>query len=1186
VTLRATYEPLDAFYPEEPGSRLSDHIAIRPQFGRSVNLERDAGGADVTTYVPGARAIDTLRRLVVAMHYRDSVRAWSITGPYGSGKSSFALFLHSLLGPLGTGRRVAETVLQQAAPDLLSELVSGRRKLGADAEGFIRAVAVAEREPASQSLLRSLELGIRTFWHGATVPERVAELQAAANEARAAGNVGLSRAVVQLAAELARHAPVVIVLDEFGKNLEAFADAGPAADYFVLQQLAELASGERGQPLFLLTLQHQAFEEYAARAVTPQLRREWGKVQGRFEDVPFVESGEHATQLIASVFDTEDAHPTIRRQIAAWAEGMFAAGQALGLGGFFGDSVELLARCYPLHPLTVVALPELCARYAQHERTLMSFLAGGEANSVATRIEGLPTSGDSLPVIGLDAVYEYFVQSAATAILGSAEASRWLEVQRRVEESTDLEPELLPWIRSLAVLNLSSAGGLVRASQPMLAFAMAHTAAVPNAEPAVAVLRQFEQRGLVTYRKHADEYRIWQGSDFDLAEALDLAKQRMQDTPLSLLLQRLSPLPPAVVGRHSQKTGLLRYFAADWVDAFTGVPRVPLGADGLLLYVVGQEPDWNEYTVDGDLWPRVVIRTSEAESLREVVLEAAAIKDVLDQPDLIGNDWVARRELQERFTLAELRMRDTLSNAFAPGRPGVTWHLLGSTQQLSATGTVSRILSDVCDTVYHRSPHIQNEMLARRELTSQGSKARRDLLEAMVMRQSHERLGLEGYGPERAMYESVLRHTGIHYEDNGAWRFGPPRLGSGLEGMWVVLEDLLAVAGTRKVSLADVRDALMNPPVGLKEGPIPVFISALLLDRADDVAVYEDGTYQALLTVDLIERLVKRPETFAIKAVKVDGPRGIVIHALAEALGVPVLQRGKRRNLPVLSVVSPLLGRVRGLPEYTLRTKHLSERVAMVRAALLAAAEPDVLIFDDLPRACGCAPFAPGTVADDQQVSDFVALLFEALKELDAAYPALLARVEEQLAITFRVPSGAGLRTDLSTRARHLTSRVLDKSLRSLILALDDEGLDEEDWLPAVAMNIVGKPTPTWRDEDVELFDSTLSRVAGAFLRVEALYFETGAHQREGFEAKRVTVTAPDGTEYNQVVWVDGAVAPTLEQIAASVLDDVRTRLGDESGPALLAALASQLHREYLEREAELPEQEPEHSRLSRMGNG
>ena len=55
-------------------------------------------------------------------------------------------------------------------------------------------------------------------------------------------------------------------------------------------------------PLCFMTLQHMAFDDYVRGASALQ-RREWGKVQGRFEDISFVESAEQSLRLVAGAFE-------------------------------------------------------------------------------------------------------------------------------------------------------------------------------------------------------------------------------------------------------------------------------------------------------------------------------------------------------------------------------------------------------------------------------------------------------------------------------------------------------------------------------------------------------------------------------------------------------------------------------------------------------------------------------------------------------------------------------------------------------------------------------------------------------------------------------------------------------------------------------------------------------------------
>ena len=89
---------------------------------------------------------------------------------------------------------------------------------------------------------------------------------------------------------------------------------------------------------------------------------------------------------------------------------------------------------------------------------------------------------------------------------------------------------------------------------------------------------------------------------------------------------------------------------------------------------------------------------------------------------------------------------------------------------------------------------------------------------------------------------------------------------------WGTMTQMIDRATSDQLTLDQLYAKLMAPPIGLKEGPIPVLLTALLLHRLDDVAIYQEGTYQPSLTADLLERLVKSPDRFAVKHFKLTGP--------------------------------------------------------------------------------------------------------------------------------------------------------------------------------------------------------------------------------------------------------------------------------------------------------------------------
>ena len=449
----------------------------------------------------------------------------------------------------------------------------------------------------------------------------------------------------------------------------------------------------------------------------------------------------------------------------------------------------LLEACWPLHPLALLVLPELCQRYGQNERTLFSFLAGTEGKGVRSWLEETTTGrrATELPSIGLSAVYEYFVDSAANLAGVSTAASRWLEVETRIRDAHGLNAGQRRVVRAVGLLNLVASGGSLRASRALVKWAAADGDAGTQSEDAVRRrLSELERAGLLTFRDFADEYRVWQGSDFDLRGAIDAARSRVLSESLANVLERVRPLGPVIAGRHSHESGTLRSFARHWADSDTLISAhdTSSAVDGSVYFVLDDRDPAQVVTEEG---AKPVVLSDVGASRRPSARPPSNARhshEALRSGDQIS-DWVAERELRERLDESITKFDQAFDATFGSRANGVAWQMArpGKKPQEIPAATASSALSWVCDRVYDQAPRVRNDLINRRELTSQAAKARRMLLEAML-RPDRPRLGIEGFGPERAMYEALLAATGIHREDRGAWRLHRPTPKSGCQPVW------------------------------------------------------------------------------------------------------------------------------------------------------------------------------------------------------------------------------------------------------------------------------------------------------------------------------------------------------------------------------------------------------------------
>ena len=1137
---------------------LSELVTVAPRFARSANLERDASSlGPLDGYVVTARALEVVERIAGTAAEGAAGGAWSLTGPYGSGKSSLGLLLDAAFGPPGHARTAALQLISDASEPAGLLVHQAHQLHGTSSVGFHRGLVTAHRESLSRTVLRGLHSAVRRSLDTGPSAQRFAAanaLDAALHDASSSDPriVGPSpSALLDIARSLAADRPLLLILDEFGKNLEAATD-GADSDPYLLQQLAEAGQGS-GQPIFLLTLQHLSFEEHLSGADGPQ-RREWAKVQGRFEDVVYAESAAQTRSLIGTAFQVQDE--TLRQQITRWARREAAELRDLGITEL--AEPELVAKCYPLHPLTALVLPELCNRYGQHERTLFSFLTGTDAASAASFLSVTELHDrESLPSVGLDAVYDYFVAGGSSIVAAPGRSSRWIEIATRLRDTHGLTDPQERLAKAVAVLNLVSASGTVRASKPLLA---------RTGRTALEALDELEAAGVLTYRRFADEYRAWQGTDVDIRRLLEATGEQVAKQPLVDVLSSIDSLSAQVAARHSAEYDTLRIFSRRYVDGIESVepPDVFSPYDGEVLLVVGERQRLPRLVFPregtaGDVLagfkPVLAAVPDDVGALDTAAREVAALAMALEDPSAT-EDWVARRELGERLAQARAALESARTVTFEAS--SCYWILLDNDSgQPLPSGRGSAALSAAADLAYFNSPPVRNEMLNRTHLTSQGAKARRELLSAMIERCTERDLGLAGFGPEMAMYRAFLARTGLHALDSDAeFRFDAPN-DIQLQPAWEALTAQFDRSKRRRVNLNDVFAALRSPPIGMKSGAVPVFVTAGLLAHTDDVALYEHGTFRPVLTPELSERMVRNPAHFDIKAfANTTGARREVVEKLTDRLGVRKL-RDRPRVANVVAVVAHLVSRARRLDNYTRRTASLAPTTCGVRDALLSATEPDELLFSTLPSVLGFDEIVPGAKTYTE-ADAFAAAVSDAVEDLERCLARMLGELRDLLLTSSRETS----RQAVYGLATLVDGKVLDGEVRAFVGALANDGVDSDAaWISSIATVVAHKAPAEWADGDRERFCRELPQRVHAFGRLVAMHAQRRADGGGPFDALRVTVTCPDGTEYDRLVGVDHRRRSELQNVLNRALDDLADYTGSKQRAehALLALLGERL---------------------------
>ncbi|MBU6335171.1 MAG: hypothetical protein KGS47_12335 [Chloroflexi bacterium] len=1050
---------------------------IASRFTRSVQLTRDFDlRRTLAGYVVTPLVIETAARVVGGLQ-PGGERAFSIIGPYGAGKSACGLFIaHWLQRGDASRRQLARrldveslvTRLDSAGPSLLAVLVAG-------GSGELRRAIVAATQLAVR---RAAHPGWRAL------ADALGQAAEAATPPTPAGVAALLADATAHVRDGGRHAGILLVIDELGQSLADAARRDDEHDLYVLQELAEQAARSDAAPLLVLTILHQGFEHYA-RGAGAARRDEWARVQGRFAAITFQEPATQVLRLIGRAL--APAHH------AAWAERH--AGPSLALGLCPADMTphewsELLAATWPLHPTVLVALPALFRQLAQNERSLFAFLYADEPWG----LRDVQRSGSD--TYRLEHLYAYVEAILGPALFHTSRGRRWAELAEARAGRAGGDAAQLALLTAIGTLHaLDRASGL-RASPALLAYAQADD---PADQAVGAALAELVRRRAIVWRAHRGVYLPWEGSDVDVAALVAEARRDIAAREsLASLLERSASLVPRVARRHSYRHGTTRVIVTRCVTPgdLAGLAPPVAAIDGELLLVVPADDDERRVALDwagaddrGADLGRVVVVPRAAHDLRDVLLEVVALHHTLEAHVVVRHDGAARRELGGQL----LDAREALAAVIArlgDGRESLWWYRGRHLPDVVDARRVDEALSRLADERYPLAPRVWNELIMRTQLSTAAARARRVLVEALMTQAHVATLGIVGYPPERAIYESVLAQTGIHRHDGARWVLAAPADDhpANLAPAWRAIEGFLAASTADARPVAELYQLIEAPPYGVRRGLGPLLLLLVLQAGPGDVALYEHGTLVATPEPATWERLLRQPAQFAVRRTALSGARRQVFLRLAQVLAPAALQRDGHAAL--LAAVTPLLREAQRWPAYTRATRQVSATAQAIRQALFNARAHDALLFEALPQACGVPPFAADAPADPAHVDAFFAGLRAGLLELQAARTTLADRVEAQLAAAFGVaaPDRATLHATLRRRAAPLVPLAHDPLVRAFLLRLDHETA----WLESVAALVARRPLDAWADADAERFATAVRDLARRFQLAEELALLAG----------------------------------------------------------------------------------------------
>ncbi|MGV3530569.1 MAG: hypothetical protein ACO1OO_16830 [Flavisolibacter sp.] len=990
-------------------------------FYPSINIERDAG-KDLN-YIVTPNAMQVFRQIV--NDYKLGIRVFNIIGAYGIGKSSFLLALEKNLD----GQK------QYFSNKHINHL-----------KGFGIYNLVGDNASLYDTFVNNFGLEKNKKTRPKDVFEKLDQYYGSLQK---------------------KGKGLLIVIDEFGKYLEHAAQNNPEKELYFIQQLAEYANDDAKEILLVTTL-HQDFNAYA-RELTKLQKNEWDKVKGRLKEVTFNEPVEQLLFLASERLSLLYSGKKVKNFSKLFK--CIEKSKAFPLKDYFYE--EFAEKLLPFDILSAAILTLSLQRYGQNERSLFSFIHSNDPLGLTNY------DTEKNPYYNLSCLYDYLIHNFYSLLSTkyNPDYAKWAAIRTAIEraESTLNEgvSDAVKIIKTIGLLNIFASAGIELNKEFVKGYSMYSL----GTEDPDAIIQKLEGLRIIRFVKHQNKFILFQGTDLDIELAINNA---------GLLVEKVNN-----VVHHLNQYFDFPYVAAKAIHYERGTPRyfafelseVPIlktpedEIDGYINLIFSDSITEKEITEISTRCNEAIIYGwyKNTNEIKELLFEIDKIRKVKENH---SDDRVAIGELDSILQhQVKLLNHYVIGSLFRKGS-SLLWFYKGEQIVVTDSKSFNRKLSFICSEVYNKTPVYRNELVNKTKLSGPIQAAKKSILRALAENWDKKDLGFDEnrFPPEKTIYLSLLRETGIHRNIKGTYSLGEPtNRDSELHLLWGSCAAFLETTYSGRRNLQELADILRHRPFKLKQGFIDFWLPIFLFAKRDDYALFGKHGYIPFVTHEILELVSKDPGDYEIKAFHIEGIRLNLFNGYRVLLSQST--KNKLTNKIFIDTIRPFLAFYRNLPEYAKNTTKLSKRTLALRRAIAYSKDPEDSFFVQFPKAMGYEMIE--IEKNPKLLKQYSDSLQESIKEIRSCYDELVNRVDEfimnevlGLATTF-----PAYRTVLQDRYKHLKKYLLLPYQKSFHHRLYSETEDKKAWLNSIVQACLDKPLEMIIDTEEEILYEKLKDI-------------------------------------------------------------------------------------------------------------
>ena len=1008
-------------------------ININSSFQRSARIDKESSVEFLKNYIfhdTSKRVLDQIANSIT----NTNQSAFTLTGPYGTGKSSLALFLKGLISKDTKVKDLAEKISKYNNRHTFHKVVLNKK-------WFVLNLIGSKKDPL-ESIAEQIDITIKNSWISRGIPP---SLKAKTKPTVA----GVLKSLINISKELDKKSyGLLFIIDEMGKFLDYASSVG--SDLNLYQEIAEIFSNMRlnkeGNSVFIGIL-HQPFEEYA-QSLGRSVQEDWQKIQGRFEDIPFSINQEETVHLISSAIS--------KRKTDKNFENLSNKISRLSNNGKLNKSLALgLSKCKPIHPLVALLLnPISRQRFGQNERSIFTFLNSGEPYGFMNFINDNKYKNS---LYTLDLLFDYLQLNLEPSILVSNIGHAWSEANESIRRAEALDDkDSIKITKIISLLDLFGKNFSLFSTRELIESSIDISENKLNKS-----LKDLEEKKIIIFRKFKNAFSLFSGSDINLDELSEHNKTKIRND-YDIILSQLPPLQPIVAKRHFFRTGTQRIFQRFCLvlenvkKTVENIIQLEISASsaGAFIFLCKSVEDTKEEfeqkikEISKIKFPKpIILGTSEKyKEFFNYALEIASLKRIKTSVSSIEGDNIAKKELSARLTAYQ----NLLFNSLFLNFEHANWIFNNNKIPLK---NLSAIASDVSEQVYHSTPKIQNELVVRDKLSTMAVSGSYNLIHRILNNSNKKNLGMEGYPSEFGMYLSIIKLNGLHKSSNKEFKFvEPSKSNKELKSLYDDFNKFIK-SKDKPVTFSEIYDLFSQQPYGVKKGLIPILIAVFFMTNEGSYALYntDEKDKEYLITEydkRICERFIHTPETMKIMFVKIEGEKQKLLEEFKIYIESKYLSGKKIENPTPLNILKPIVVRAYNLPAYSRKTRSFKDkRTITLRDELLTTKNPHELLYQKIPQICEC---------DD--LSKLVNEFDKVYSQLDTVYSNMIQNFKNIILKAFKSDPNIS-NIDFET-IKSWGRKINNKDPFSAKI----NDLKENEWIEQIISYAAAKPANEWSD--------------------------------------------------------------------------------------------------------------------------